>query len=289
MRKRILSLLAVTLGLLSAWGAAAQQTPYFCIGADVSEIPAMEARGSKFYDVDGTEKDPLRIMADHGFNVIRLRLFVNPEAPRGYSRDGFCGTESTIAFAKRIKAAGMQFALNFHYSDTWADPDKQYKPSKWEGLTGKALEDKLYQYTKETLQAFKAAGAAPEIVQVGNEISHGMVWPEGKVMDDATEANWAACMGLYKAGQRAVHEVLPDAKLQIHLALGGENTLCRDFLDHMVKYGADFDIIGLSYYERWHETYNDMKANDVLKAGQEVKIPKLVWKKAVRAKSKSAK
>ena len=261
MRKRILSLLAVMLGLFSARGAAAQQTPYFCIGADVSEIPAMEARGSKFYDVDGTEKDPLRIMADHGFNVIRLRLFVNPEAPRGYSRDGFCGTESTIAFAKRIKAAGMQFALNFHYSDTWADPDKQYKPSKWEGLTGKALEDKLYQYTKETLQAFKAAGAAPEIVQVGNEISHGMVWPEGKVMDDATEANWAACMGLYKAGQRAVHEVLPDAKLQIHLALGGENTLCRDFLDHMVKYGADFDIIGLSYYERWHETYNDMKAN----------------------------
>nr|MCR5842249.1 arabinogalactan endo-1,4-beta-galactosidase [Bacteroidales bacterium] len=215
MKPRLSILLALALGLLGSHGATAQPTPFFCIGADVSEIPASEARGSKYYDIDGTEMDPLQVMAKHGFNVIRLRLFVNPEAPRGYSRDGFCGTESTIAFAKRIKAAGMQFALNFHYSDTWADPDKQYKPSKWEGLTGKALEDKLYQYTKETLQAFKAAGAAPEIVQVGNEISHGLVWPEGKVMDDATEENWAACMGLYKAGQRAVHEVLPDAKLQV--------------------------------------------------------------------------
>ena len=259
--KKILLSLAALAALLCGQRAGAQQAPFFCIGADVSEIPAAEARGTKYFDVDGTEMDPLQIMAKHGFNVIRLRLFVNPEAQGGYSRDGFCGTESTIAFAKRIKAAGMQFALNFHYSDTWADPDKQYKPSKWEGLTGKALEDRMYQYTKETLQAFKAAGAAPEIVQIGNEISHGLVWPEGKVMDDATEENWAACMGLYKAGQRAVHEVLPQTKLQVHLALGGENTLCRDFLDHMIKYGADFDIIGLSYYEQWHETYNDMKAN----------------------------
>lgn len=260
--KRLLTItLTLVMALLFQNSWAQNQAPFFCIGADVSEIPANEDRGTVYKDVDGTVMDPLQIMAKHGFNVIRLRLFVNPEAPRGYSRDGYCGTESTIAFAKRIKAAGMQFALNFHYSDTWADPDKQYKPSAWEGLTGKALENKMYEYTKETLQAFKAAGAAPEIVQIGNEISHGMVWPEGKVMDNATEENWAACMGLYKAGQRAVHEVLPNAKLQVHLALGGENNLCRDFLDHMLKYGAEFDIIGLSYYERWHETYNDMKAN----------------------------
>ena len=233
----------------------------WCIGADVSEIPGNEARGARYADVNGQQDDPLRIMARHGFNMIRLRLFVNPEAPGGYSREGFCGTASTIAFAKRIKAAGMGFALNFHYSDTRADPDKQTKPSAWNGLTGKALEDKLYSYTKETLEAFKAAGAAPEIVQVGNEISHGLVWPEGKVLDNATEENWAGCMRLYLAGQKAVREVLPDAKLQVHLALGGENILCREFLDKMKQYGAEFDIIGLSYYEKWHETYEDMKAN----------------------------
>ena len=92
MKARILTVCALALGLLSAHGALAQQTPFFCIGADVSEIPASEARGSKYYDVDGTQMDPLQVMAKHGFNVIRLRLFVNPEAPRGYSRDGFCGT-----------------------------------------------------------------------------------------------------------------------------------------------------------------------------------------------------
>ena len=172
-------------------GQTGAASPAFCIGADVSEIPANEAYGGRYYDLNGVQDDPLCIMARNGFDTIRLRLFVNPEAPGGYSREGFCGTASTIAFAKRIRAAGMTFALNFHYSDTWADPDKQYKPSAWNGLTWKDLEDKLYAYTKETLEGFKAAGAAPEIVQIGNEINHGFVWPEGKLTDNATEENWA--------------------------------------------------------------------------------------------------
>ena len=133
----------------------------FKIGADISEVPANEARGGKYYDADGNPADICDIMKANGFDIIRLRIFVNPEAERGYSRDGFCGTESTIAFAKRIIASGMEFALDFHYSDTWADPDKQYKPSAWEGLTGKALEDKLYEYTKDVLTQLKEAGAAP--------------------------------------------------------------------------------------------------------------------------------
>lgn len=233
----------------------------FKLGADISEVPANEARGGKYYDADGNAADICDIMKANGFDIIRLRIFVNPESERGYSRDGFCGTESTIAFAKRIIASGMEFALDFHYSDTWADPDKQYKPSAWEGLTGKVLEDKLYEYTKDVLTQLKEAGAAPVIVQVGNEINHGLVWPEGYLNDNATEENWAAAMGLYAAGARAVREVLPKAKLQVHLALGGENTLCHQYLDYMKKYGAEFDIIGLSYYERWHETYDDLKAN----------------------------
>ena len=241
--------------------ACSQSNKQFMIGADISEVPANEARGGAYYDADGNKGDICKIMKDNGFDIIRLRIFVNPEAEKGYSRDGFCGTESTIAFAKRIVDSGMEFALDFHYSDTWADPDKQYKPSAWEGLTGKALEDKLYEYTKDVLQQLKAAGAAPTVVQVGNEINHGLVWPEGYINDNATEENWAAAMGLYVAGAKAVREVLPKAKLQVHLALGGENTLCHQYLDYMKKYGAEFDIIGLSYYERWHETYEDLKAN----------------------------
>lgn len=241
--------------------ACSQKSGDFMIGADISEVPAAEARGGQYLDADGNPADICKVMKDNGFDIIRLRIFVNPEAERGYSRDGFCGTESTIEFAKRIVASGMQFALDFHYSDTWADPDKQYKPSAWEGLTGKALEDKLYEYTKDVLSQMKEAGVAPSVVQVGNEINHGLVWPEGFLNDNSTEENWAAAMGLYRAGARAVREVLPEAKLQVHLALGGENTLCRQFLDYMDKYGAEYDIIGLSYYERWHETYDDLKAN----------------------------
>lgn len=235
----------------------------YCIGADISFVPQGEARGAKYNDVDGTEKDICQIMADHHFNNIRLRLFVDPNAENGYSRGGggFCGMEQTIKIAKRAKNAGMNVTLDFHYSDTWADPDKQFKPSAWEGQTGKVLENSLYEYTKMALTEFAAAGAAPDVIQVGNEISHGMVWPEGRVLDNATEENWAALMGLYKAGQKACREVLPKAKLMIHLALGGENLLCREYLDKMKQYGAEFDIIGLSYYEQWHETYNDLKTN----------------------------
>ena len=253
--------LLTTLVLAAALTACSQESGDFMIGADISEVPAAEARGGVYLDADGKPADICKVMKDNGFDIIRLRIFVNPEAERGYSRDGYCGTDSTIGFAKRIVASGMQFALDFHYSDTWADPDKQYKPSAWEGLTGKALEDKLYEYTRDVLSQMKDAGVPPAVVQVGNEINHGLVWPEGRLDDNSTEENWAAAMGLYKAGARAVREVLPDAKLQVHLALGGENTLCRQYLDYMDKYGAEYDIIGLSYYERWHETYDDLKAN----------------------------
>ena len=156
----VLAFLFAVFSVMAQNAASSSEAPYFfCIGGDVSEIPANEAYGGRYYDLNGAQDDPLKIMARNGFNTIRLRLFVNPEAPGGYSREGFCGTASTIAFAKRIKAAGMKFALNFHYSDTWADPDKQYRPSAWNGLTGKELEDKLYAYTKETLEAFKAASS----------------------------------------------------------------------------------------------------------------------------------
>ena len=239
-----------------------KSAPPFSIGADISFVPQNEARrGVTYTDVNGEVKEICQIMADHHFDNIRLRLFVNPEAEGGYSREGYCGLEETLKMAKRVKDAGMRFTLNFHYSDTWADPDKQFKPSAWEGKSGEELENALYDYTVMVLTTFKEEGLEPEIIQIGNEISHGMVWPEGRVLDNATEEEWAALMGLYKAGQRAVSEVLPDSKLMIHLALGGENILCRQFLDKMNDYGAAFDIIGLSYYEQWHETYNDLKDN----------------------------
>ncbi len=243
-------------------GCGGKVTPY-TIGADISFTPQSEVwNGGEYLDTDGTRKDICQIMADHHFNNIRLRVFVDPGTPKGYSPGAdFCGLDNTVKMAKRIKAAGMKFTLDFHYSDTWADPDKQYKPSSWEGLTGTDLEYKMYEYTRQVLEALKAANAAPDVIQIGNEINHGLVWPEGFINDNATEENWKALTGLYKAGQKAAREVLPESRLMVHLALGGQNTLCHQYLDYMIKYGAEFDVIGLSYYEQWHETYDDLKAN----------------------------
>jgi arabinogalactan endo-1,4-beta-galactosidase len=250
-------MLALGLGLTGCGPKA----PGFSFGADISFVPQSEARGVVYLDTDSTAADICRILAGHHFDNIRLRIFVDPTAEKGYSKDGFCGLESTLGMAKRIKAAGMKFTLDFHYSDNWADPDKQYKPSAWEELPPDELAAKVYDYTRSVLLELKKAGAAPDVVQLGNEINHGFLWPDGYIDDNAAAENWASMLALYLAGQKAAREALPQSQLMVHLALGGENNLCRQFLDSMLSHGAEFDIIGLSYYEQWHETYADLQAN----------------------------
>lgn len=254
-----LSVLLCLFFLLPRCGNSFKKDQYI-IGTDISFLPQLEAQGVVFKD-NGHEKDLLSILKKYHFNCIRLRLFHNPKAPRGYSKDGFCDLEHTMQMAKRVKAAGMDFALDFHYSDTWADPDKQYVPAAWKGLQGAMLEDSLYQYTKRVLTALKAQGTPPKIVQVGNEIINGMVWPYGKVEDTSGAEAWDAFAGLYKAGEKAVREVLPGAKIMIHLALGGQNHRSRLILDSLLVRHAGFDIIGQSYYAQWHGTYIDLKNN----------------------------
>src|SRR6185503_836575 len=135
----------------------------------------------KFSD-NGVEKDAILILKDHGFNYVRLRIFNNPARDSGYSPGkGFCDLQHTLQMAKRVKAAGMKLLLDFHYSDYWADPGKQYKPAAWNKLSFEDLKRALYDYTKNVVQELKAQGTSPDMVQVGNEINHGMVWPEGNV------------------------------------------------------------------------------------------------------------
>ena len=248
--------LCVVAGLVSC---TARPDP-FILGADISFVPQEEARGTVYYDGD-RQKDILEILKDYRFNYIRLRIFVDPAAPGGYSKEGFCDLEHTLAMARRIKAAGLEYLLDFHYSDTWADPDKQFKPSSWEGLSGRELDRALYDHTKAVLTRLKNEGVAPDMVQIGNEIDHGMVWPDARIDDNTDSEGWDAFCNLYKAGQAAVEEVLPDARIMLHLALGGQNALCRRFLDNMIQRGARFDIIGLSYYDQSHGTFDDLKAN----------------------------
>ncbi len=225
------------------------------IGADISFVPQMEDRGAVYTD-QGEERDVVRILADNGFNAIRLRLFVNPENPEGYAPEvGYCGLDYTKGMARRIDRAGMGFLLNFHYSDYWADPQQQNKPLAWRDLPFDELAATMKQYTRDVVAELAAQGTPPDMVQVGNEINHGLLWPDGHIsnLDNLAE--------LLKAGVEGVREADPDLPVMLHIALGGQNQEAVFWLDNMIARGVQFDVIGLSYYPRWHGRLVDLQAN----------------------------
>lgn len=225
------------------------------LGADISFLPQLESRGIKFSD-NGVEKDALTILKDHGFNYTRLRIFNNPAQPKGYSPNtGFCDLEHTKQMAKRVKAAGMKFLLDFHYSDYWADPQQQNKPLAWTGKDFSTLTDSVQAYTKHVMQQLKDQGTEPDMVQIGNEINHGMIWPEGHVN------NLDSLAQLIFAGFKGIKEVSPQSVIMLHVALGGQAEESEFFYDAMHKRNVPYDIIGLSYYPKWHGTLADLRSN----------------------------
>jgi beta-galactosidase len=225
------------------------------LGADISFLPELEDRGMKFSD-NGTEKDAILILKDHGFNYVRLRIFNDPARDSGYSpQKGFCDLEHTKKMAKRVKAAGMKLLLDFHYSDYWADPGKQYKPAAWRNLSFSELKKAVYDYTKKVIQELKDQGTTPDMVQIGNEINHGIIWPEGHV------SNLDSLAQQINAGTAAVKAVDPSVIMMLHVALGGQNDESVYFIDNMIARGVPFDVIGESYYPKWHGTLDDLRDN----------------------------
>lgn len=225
------------------------------LGADISFLPQLEARGEKF-SVDGTQQDAIAILKEHGFNYIRLRIFVDPAAPKGYSPGkGFCDLRHTEEMARRIQKAHMGFLLDFHYSDTWADPSKQYKPAVWQHDDFAGLKRDIYRYTDSVISALKAQGTPPGIVQVGNEINHGMLWPDGRIDHPDTLA------AFLRTAVSAVRAADPSIRIMLHIADGGQNAESRSFLDKMIARHVSFDLIGESYYPQWHGTLDDLRRN----------------------------
>lgn len=234
----------------------------FIKGMDISTLPEMEALGFVYRDFDGTPIDAFDLIKKNGVNSIRLRIWNEPNNfPESH---GYCNLQDTIAMAKRIKAHGMSFFLDFHYSDYWADPGQQRKPKAWEGLSFDALVEALHDYTRDTLLALEAENVYPEYIQIGNEIRSGMVFPEG----DAR--NFPGLAALINAGIRAVRELdekhaseggkIPRVQLVIHLDQGGRYAYYEDWFDKALANGVtDFDIIALSYYPFWHGTFTDFK------------------------------
>ena len=252
MNKIFRRFLLICFAAVSVW---AQNEPY-ALGADISWIPQREASGVR-YAHNGQVRDILDILKEHKFNYIRLRLFVDPtaeisgESESPYSAKGYCGLDSTIKMAKRVKAAGMKFLLDFHYSDTWADPGKQYKPVSWQNLTTVAqLAAKVRSYTKETLEVFKDSNVVPDMVQVGNEVVSGMIWPEGRNYSSGGKGSWADFATLVNAGIDGVRDVDANIKIMVH-TINERNP--NGWLTSLRNNGVTrIDVFGLSYYTQWH-------------------------------------
>ena len=231
----------------------------FAKGADISWLPQMEATGFKFYNDQGVEEDCFKILKDHGINSIRLRTWVNPSDDKA---SGHCSKEETVAMAFRAKKWGMRVMINFHYSDSWADPSKQKKPAAWEGHDFPQLLNDVYNYTFDVMTALMAKGIYPEWVQIGNETPTGMIYPEGSTK------NWAQLAQLINKGYDAIKTVSPQSKVILHVDQGNNSERFRTWFDNAKANGAKYDIIGLSYYPFWLDgnpdyslSINDLASN----------------------------
>jgi len=205
-------------------------------GADVGWLSEMEAAGKVFYDRAGKKDDLLAILKGMGVDAIRLRVWVNPS-------DGWGGRQDVLRQAARARRQGFRLMIDFHYSDSWADPGQQNKPAAWANHGLEQLKTDVHDHTASLLKALRDSGVVPEWVQVGNETNDGLLWPEGRA-----SINMAGYAALVSAGAKAVREVSPTSKVVVHLANGGDNALFRWNFDGLKANKADWDVIGMSLY-----------------------------------------
>lgn len=216
----------------------------FAKGADISWITEMEAAGVNFYNNGGISVDGIKLLHSMGMNAVRLRVWVDPV-------NGWCSKQDLLVKAYRAHNLGMRILIDFHYSDSWADPGQQNKPWAWEALSFDALKQAVADHTVEVLSLLKSNGISPEWVQVGNETGNGMLWNEGKASENM--ANYAA---LNNAGYDAVKSVFSDAKVIVHVHNGYDNGLFRWLFDGLKSNGGKWDVIGMSLYpdkDNWRE------------------------------------
>ena len=211
----------------------------FFRGADISWLAQMEATGYIFYDENGNPSDCLDLLTARGINAVRLRVFVHPSS---HPISGHCSPEETALMAARCRQKGLDVMIDFHYSDTWADPGHQTKPATWAAVPFAALKDSVYTHTYQTIQLLKQAGVTPKWVQIGNEIPSGMLWPDGHVNNPLQLAQ------LINSGNQAVKDIDTAIQTIVHIDQGNDNGRFRWFFDLMQQNGAQFDIIGASYY-----------------------------------------
>jgi arabinogalactan endo-1,4-beta-galactosidase len=226
------------------------------LGADVSSLRKSE-------DFGGTYDDPARrtrrhrapsaldILADHGMNFVRLRVWVNPA-------DGYHDQEELLVMARRAQRAGLRVLVDLHYSDSWADPGKQFKPAAWATFDFTQLKQAVYDHTYSVCSSLKRQGTPPAMIQLGNELNSGMLWPDGHTWNPP---NWDNLAALLSEGARAVRDCSSRTRIALHLANGGDNGLYRWWFDNITQRNVDFDVIGFSYYGYWHGSLGDLQFN----------------------------
>lgn len=230
----------------------------FCMGADLSYVNQIEANGGFFKD-SGKQKDPFDLFAAHGANTVRVRLWHSPNwqlpVTGGKLYSDLYDVEKTI---KRAKMAGMAVSLDLHYSDDWADPQKQLTPKAWEGLDFATLKDSVYQYTLAVLNYLDGKGLTPEMIQIGNETNPGMLFPQGQVLN----GNFKPFAELLKAGIKAVRDFSAGKTIKPQVILHVAQLQDAGWWTAGViqqEGVTDFDILGLSHYCKWSQV-NTMTA-----------------------------
>ncbi len=269
--KKILLLLSCALlcscsGNENTGGNKNDEEQNFSLGADISWVTEMEARGHKFYNASGEERDCFELMKELGLDAVRLRVWVDPSA-----HGDWCNTDDMVAKARRAADQGLKVMVDFHYSDWWADPGQQHKPEAWKGLGLEELKEAYVAHTVDVLNALKTVGVAPAWVQVGNEIRPGMLWDEDaslscasydirncdiKDWDDRSETvrfreNWKNLADFISLGYDAVKSVFPAAEVIVHLDNGYDNELFDWFFGKLRAGGGKWDMIGMSLYPFW--------------------------------------
>ena len=244
---------------------------HFMKGVDISMLAQIEASGGRFYQENGRARDALQILREHGVNWVRLRIWNNPVFPPGTTSyhgtpvspgpaGGGNDNETVVrGLARRARALGMRVYLDFHYSDFWADPGKQDTPAAWRGMTAAQLERAVYDYTKQVIRDMQSDGAAPDMVEIGNEVNNGMLWPIGQRAGAKTDpAGYVEFNRLLNSGAKAVRDTSRFTKIMVHIANDSGLSGAQAFFDN-VDPVVDYDIIGLSYYPYWHGTLGDLQ------------------------------
>jgi arabinogalactan endo-1,4-beta-galactosidase len=261
-RSRVLLALAAALVLLARPAAAA---PRLVTGADVSSLPQVEAGEGVFRSGPDTV-DVLLALRDAGVSAVRLRVWHTPAG-------GECGVDATVATARRARALGLRLMLDPHYSDTWADPGHQAPPAAWRGLGLPALADSVRAWTRGLVAACAVAGAAPEWVQLGNEVDGGLLWETGRL--GARDSGWVECATLLRAAAEGAAEGAPGVRRVVHFSRGGSLAAATWFFDQLERFGVPYEVAGLSWYPWWHGPLDALRgtlAAVAARTGREVMV-----------------